>query len=195
MLSILFTILFLLVFSTTFLSAAPEPKKATSKIASGLYLTAKEAYKMKIEDDKVILVDVRDPIEIMFTGYTKLTDIHVPYMIADHSMFNGNSKSYRFYRNPHFNKDMEARLDALGADEQTKIIFMCRSGSTRSAPTANIVYELGYKNVYSMVDGFEGGKSKKQGKGKGARVVHGWKNSGLPWGWKLEENVAYTVLD
>jgi rhodanese-related sulfurtransferase len=189
-----FISLFLLAFISN-LSAAPEPKKVTSKIASHLYVTAKEAYKMKLEDDKVILVDVRDPIEIMFTGYTQLTDIHVPYKIVDHSMFNGNKKSYRFYRNPYFNQDIEARLDALGANEKTKIIFMCRSGSTRSAPTANIAYDLGYKNVYSMVDGFEGGKSKKKGKMKGARVVSGWKNSGLPWGWKLEENVAYTVLN
>ena len=182
----------LLLCSSAFAADKPvDPKKQTSW---NLYVDSKEAFEMKQKQgNQILFVDVRDPIEIMFTGYTELTDIHVPYMIADHSMFNGNNKSYRFYRNPDFNKDIAARLDALGANKKTKIIFMCRSGSTRSAPTANIVYELGYKNVYSVVDGFEGGKSKKQG--KGARVVHGWKNSGLPWGWKLEENVAYTVLD
>jgi len=31
--------------------------------------------------------------------------------------------------------------------------------STRSAPAADTLYAMGYPNVYSMVDGFEGGKA------------------------------------
>jgi rhodanese-related sulfurtransferase len=75
---------------------------------------------------------------------------------------------------------------------EAHLIFMCRSGSTRSAPAADIFFDRGYANVYSMVDGFEGGKA-KQGEHKGARVVSGWKNSGLPWGWKLEKAVMYGI--
>ena len=70
------------------------------------------------------------------------------------------------------------------------LIFMCRSGSTRSAPAADALYELGYANVYSMVDGFEGGKA-KTGQHQGARVVNGWKNSGLPWSYKLNPEKIY----
>lgn len=73
---------------------------------------------------------------------------------------------------------------------QAHLIFMCRSGSTRSAPAADALYAMGYANVYSMVDGFEGGKA-KDGAHKGARVVDGWKNTGLPWGRKLEKDVVY----
>ena len=29
----------------------------------------------------------------------------------------------------------------------------------------------------------------------GARVVNGWKNSTLPWDWKLEQDVMYALGD
>ena len=35
-----------------------------------------------------------------------------------------------------------------------------------------------------MVDGFEGGQN-KTGPSKGVRDVNGWRNSGLPWSYKL----------
>jgi rhodanese-related sulfurtransferase len=44
----------------------------------------------------------------------------------------------------------------------------------------------GFKNVYSVVDGFEGDKA-KDGPQKGERVVNGWKNKGQPWGYKLDK--------
>lgn len=60
---------------------------------------------------------------------------------------------------------------------------MCRSGS-RSAKAANLLDQMGYKNVYTILDGFEGDKA-KSGPNKGHRVVNGWKNSPLPWSYKL----------
>ena len=50
-----------------------------------------------------------------------------------------------------------------------------------------------HENVYTMVDGFEGG-SAKSGPQKGSRVVNGWKNSGLPWRWKLDSEKMYVVV-
>ena len=70
--------------------------------------------------------------------------------------------------------------------KKAHLIFMCRSGSTRSTPAANTFFDNGYANVYYMVDGFEGGKA-KDGSHLGARVADDWKNAGLPWGWKLEK--------
>lgn len=48
----------------------------------------------------------------------------------------------------------------------------------------------GYPNVYTVTDGFEGDKI-KQGPRKGERVVNGWKNSGLPWSYKLTKDAMY----
>ena len=69
---------------------------------------------------------------------------------------------------------------------------MCRSGS-RSAKAANLLYQAGYKNVYSVIEGFEGDKS-KIAETKGQRVVNGWKNAGLPWTYKHEEDKMFLEL-
>ena len=66
---------------------------------------------------------------------------------------------------------------------------MCRSGS-RSSKAADLLADLGYKRVISVIDGYEGDKA-KEGKFKGQRVVNGWKNNGLPWSYKLDKSKMY----
>ncbi|BAZ93514.1 rhodanese-related sulfurtransferase [Thiohalobacter thiocyanaticus] len=182
----------LLIAVTGSLFAAEAPEKESMRTRAGLYVDAIEAYEMLRNpgDRQVVLIDVRDPIELNFTGYTQMVDVHVPWKIMDSSRWNENKQSYGGYVNPDFAAEVTSRLDALGIGKEAHLVFMCRSGSTRSAPAADALYELGYANVYSMVDGFEGGKA-KSGEHQGARVVNGWKNSGLPWGWKLERDVMY----
>jgi rhodanese-related sulfurtransferase len=172
--------------------AADAPEKESMRTKAGLYVDARETHEMLTnpEGREVVLVDVRDAVEVKFTGYTVMTDIHVPWKIIDASTWDDKKQSYGGYVNKNFGEDVKSRLDTLGISKQAHIIFMCRSGSTRSAPAADALFAMGYPNVYSMVDGFEGGKS-KGGTHKGARVVDGWKNSGLPWGWKLEHDVMY----
>ena len=75
--------------------------------------------------------------------------------------------------------------------EETPIVIMCRSGS-RSAKAANILYDLGYTNVYSVVDGFEGDKA-ADGPEKGHRTVNGWKNAGLAWTYAISAEQAYPL--
>ena len=70
------------------------------------------------------------------------------------------------------------------------IILMCRSGGTRGAPSAQQLWGKGYTNVYVVTDGFEGDKI-KDGEQKSWRVVNGWKNSGLPWSYKLNKEKMY----
>ena len=172
--------------------AADAPEKASMHTRAGLYVDAREAHEMLTSSagHEVVLVDVRDPVELKFTGYTDMTDIHVPWKIIDASTWDEKKQSYGGYINKNFGTDVKSRLDALGVDKQAHIIFMCRSGATRSAPAADALFAMGYPNVYSMVDGFEGGKS-RDGAHKGARVVNGWRNSELPWGWKLEKDLMY----
>ena len=37
-----------------------------------------------------VLIDVRDPVEVKFTGYTDMTDIHVPWKVIDASTWNAD---------------------------------------------------------------------------------------------------------
>ncbi len=174
--------------------AAKTPDKASMQTKSGLYIDSVEAHQMinNPQDREIVLIDVRDSVEIKFTGYTKMTDIHVPWKIIDSNKWDAKTQSYGGHRNVDFAKEVEAQLDKMGVSKNAHLIFMCRSGSTRSAPAADALFDKGYSNSYSLVDGFEGGKA-KQGAHKGARVINGWKNSGLPWGWKLEQDVMYGI--
>jgi hypothetical protein len=60
--------------------------------------------------------------------------------------------------------------------------LICRSGD-RSAAASHLLAEAGFKNVYSVVDGFEGDLA-TDGPKAGQRAVNGWKNAGLPWSYK-----------
>jgi len=60
--------------------AAERPENPRKQTEAGLYLTATEAAAMKAESgDAVLFIDVRDPIEIMFTGFAEPVDANIPF--------------------------------------------------------------------------------------------------------------------
>ena len=68
---------------TVSVSAAEKPEKISAQTELDLYVTATEAWQMLQENNETILIDVRDPVEIKFTGFATPTHIHVPWMLAD----------------------------------------------------------------------------------------------------------------
>ncbi|MDH5394303.1 MAG: rhodanese-like domain-containing protein [Gammaproteobacteria bacterium] len=150
----------------------------------GLYLTAKQAYEEKSASPQASLfIDVRTRAELEFVGMTDMVDVNIPYMVHDKDSWNAKKKRFVSEPNSNFSVAFDDVVKSKGFNKQSKIIVMCRSGS-RSAKAANLLSQLGYQNVYSVVDGFEGDKA-KTGPAKGHRNVNGWKNSGLPWSYKL----------
>ncbi|WFM72196.1 rhodanese-like domain-containing protein [Halomonas sp. CKK8] len=170
--------------------ALAEEAAAYRETQLGLYVTASEAYELMQENDRAVLVDVRDPIEIKFTGFAEPTDIHVPWVLADRENFDEEAKSWPMVKNADFEAQVRAELEALEVAEDDPIIVMCRSGSTRSAPGADVIAEMGFSQVYSVTDGFEGGKL-EEGDSRGVRAVNGWRNSGLPWSYEIDPDVAW----
>ena len=156
----------------------------------GLYVSAAEAYELMQENERAVLIDVRDPIEIKFTGFAEPTDIHVPWVVADRNSFDEEAKTWPMVRNTGFEAQVKERLDALGVAEDDPIIVMCRSGATRSAPGADVIAEMGFSQVYSVNDGFEGG-TLQEGDSQGVRAADGWRNSGLPWSYEIDPEVAW----
>ena len=166
--------------------------KKKKQTPQGLYLTAKEAHTMlKSSSEKILFVDVRSQPELEFVGYANRTDVNIPYVTNDFNEFDKKKSRYKKEANSNFTVDMEKQIYKHGLTKNSKIILMCRSGS-RSAKAATLLSKVGYNNVYSVVDGFEGGKA-KSGPTKGQRTVNGWKNAGLPWSYKL--NLSKTYLD
>ncbi|EGW53225.1 rhodanese-like protein [endosymbiont of Tevnia jerichonana (vent Tica)] len=142
------------------------------------------------QGDQVLFVDVRDPVEIMFTGFTDVVDINIPYKLANRSKKNPKKPVFLMETNVNFEKQVAAALEARGLSKEAPVILMCRSGGTRGAPSAKMLWGKGYTQVYVVTDGFEGGKI-KSGERKNWRLKNGWKNAGLPWSYKLNMEKMY----
>ena len=173
--------------------AVEKPKKIKKHTTLGLYLTAAEVHKkITTNNKKVLFIDVRTRAEVNFLGMPSQADANIPYMVMP-EFYSWNKKKHSFTLKPNndFSNAVEKRLKAKGLDKNSEVILMCRSGS-RSAKAVNLLAKLGYKNVYTVVDGYEGGKA-KSGLTKGQRTVDGWKNSKLPWTYKLDAQKMYQV--
>lgn len=174
-------------------SAAPEPTNPKRQTQWHLYVNSVEANKMEKDNgDKVLFVDVRDPIEIMFTGFTNMVDVNIPFKMVNRSTWHAKKPVYQMVTNKNFESDIAVALKKRGMSKDDAVIIMCRSGGTRGAPAANTLWGKGYKKVFVVTDGFEGG-TVKEGDHKGWRLKNGWKNSGLPWSYKLNQDKMYMV--
>jgi hypothetical protein len=50
----------------------------------------------------------------------------------------------------------------------------------------------GFKNAYTITDGFEGDEVKDEiSYFKGKRMMNGWKNSGAPWTYELNPDLVF----
>ncbi|MBN4079223.1 hypothetical protein JYT26_01140 [Beggiatoa alba] len=164
--------------STFAADPANIPKKKRTTLA--LYYTPAEAYEhMQKDGNRTLFLDVRDPIEVNFTGTPTVADANVPLKFADTRKWHMKKKQFGMISNKNFVADVAERLKAKGLNKSDAIILMCRSG-IRSAKAANKLAKAGYTNVYNMFEGFEG-DSIKNGADKGKRTINGWKNSGLAW--------------
>jgi len=170
------------------LFAADAPKDPSRQTSWGLYVDSREAYQMKTGESgaEVLFVDVRDPIEIMFTGFTDVVDVNVPYMSSNRQKWNDKKNVYAMEVNPAFEAQIAKALADRKLSKDSPVVLMCRSGGERGAPSAKMLEGKGYKQVYVVTDGFEG-DTVKDGDKKNWRLVNGWKNSGLPWGYTLNK--------
>jgi len=163
-------------------------KKQQTKL--GLYMTAKQAYKYTDANmDSTLFVDVRTPSELNYLGAATVMDAHVPTVFMDSSGWNDKKHRYNRRKNKNFVADIGKALKKKGLSKNDTIILMCRSGK-RSAKAVNMLAGHGYTKVYTVVDGYEGGKV-KEGPNKGKRMKDGWKNSGLPWTYSLDRDYMY----
>ena len=180
----------LLSFSTTAalaVDAASVPELKRTQL--GLYLTSAEAYEVASKE-KVLFLDVRTRAEVNFLGIPTVADANIPYMEMD-SMYSWDEKKGVFKLEPNsgFMTEVQQRIKQKGMDTNSKIIVMCRSGD-RSAKAADLLAKSCYKNVYSVVDGYEGDVA-KEGDHKGQRAVNGWRNANLPWTYSLTKEKMY----
>ncbi len=105
------------------------------------------------------LVDVRTQPELTYVG-------KVPGAVAvEWQTYPGNRPNPRF-------------LDELAAQvpKDQPVMFMCRSGA-RSHAAAEAAAKAGWREVYNVLEGFEGDKDAAEHRNS----VNGWRKAGLPW--------------
>lgn len=150
----------------------------------GLYLTSTAAHDALTAEPEILFVDVRDPIEITFVGHPKGLDKIVPLRVITHQV-DPNSGQYAAATNPNVVAEFNTLFRAKGKSKSDPLFVTCRSGS-RSAVAVRLLVEAGYKNVWNLIEGFEGDRDEN-----GVRSRNGWRNAGLPWSYKLEKGVAW----
>jgi rhodanese-related sulfurtransferase len=145
---------------------------------------------LKSSSEQMIFIDVRDPVEIMFTGFTDAVDSNIPYQTVDRTTWNEKKGVFMMRKNPNFVADVEALLKQKGLNKDAQIVTMCRSGSARGKPSAEFLRDNGFPGAQYLIHGFQGSSTKK-GDHKGMRVKNGWQNSGMPWQKKPNPEKIY----
>lgn len=153
----------------------------------GLYVDAAEAYRLRRDNAaSVVLVDIRSRLEAALVGQPSLLDVHVPYLEpATPLVWDRDRGGWRMSPNPAFAAELDQRLQARAVTADHYVILLCRSGE-RSARASDELALRGYRNVLSVVDGFEGDMS-----ADGRRTLNGWKNAGLPWTSRANAALIY----
>lgn len=122
------------------------------------------------KDTGSALIDVRTRAEWAFVGLPDLAEIGkrvltVEWQTSPESKIDAG-----------FAERMAQALDAAGANKDTELFFICRSGA-RSRMAAEAMARAGYRRCRNVADGFEGPLDANRHRGR----VAGWKASGLAW--------------
>lgn len=151
-------------------ASVPEDKRTTL----GLYMSSMEASAFMASNGQYALfIDVRDPHELQTTGMADMVDYNIPFNIINTSKWDEKKSRFQFDINPGFVKDVSARYRAKGLKGLDAIILICTSG-TRAASAVDVLARAGYKNVQTVVDGY-----------------NGWQNNDLKWNKKLDRSKMY----
>ena len=169
-------ILSLALFATTCFAETPAPPDKRKHTASGKYVTSRQAYEMwKADPDRIKVLDCRTREEYVNLGHPTMA-----YSIPAHL----RTRSGGLRDNPEFEARVRQRFSPADI-----ILVICRAGY-RSAGAVNRLSNAGFRNVYNVVDGFEGdGNHDAARSADGRRPASGWKNSGAPWTYDVNPDL------
>ncbi len=126
-------------------------------------VTPEEAYGLLQADPRVKLVDVRTNAERDWVGRVAVPPQQ--QVAIEWSTYPGGVP----------NPDFGAQLQAATKPDDI-LLFLCRSG-VRSRHGARVATELGYRNAFDVLEGFEGDRDAAGHR----KTVGGWCKAGLPW--------------
>ncbi len=134
-------------------------------------LSVEETWARLERDRDSVLIDVRTGAEWTFVGVPALSSMGKRLVQVEWQGFPGSRV------NPAFVDEAAAALTAIGANKDSELFFICRSGG-RSLSAARAMATAGYTRCRNVADGFEGPLDPERHRGR----LGGWKARGLPWG-------------
>lgn len=132
-------------------------------------LSVEETWARLKGDTTSVLIDVRTSAEWAFVGLPDLSSLGKRPVLVAWQDFPSNQV------NPAFVDRVAEALAAVGANKDTELFFICRSGG-RSLSAARAMAAAGYSRCRNVADGFEGPLDPNRHRG-----ILGWKAKGLPW--------------
>jgi len=117
-----------------------------------------------------VLIDVRTIAEWAYVGLPDLSVIGKRPVLVEWQGFPDDRLNSAFVE-----RLVEA-LNPIGADRESELFFICRSGQ-RSLKAAQAMAAAGYTRCRNVADGFEGPLDANRHRGQ----LVGWKAKGLPW--------------
>jgi rhodanese-related sulfurtransferase len=133
-------------------------------------LPVEETWARLGQDQASVLVDVRTSAEWAFVGLPDLSSIGKRPVLIEWLDFPASRP------NPTFVTQLADALTKVGANKDTELFFLCRSGG-RSLSAARAMAAAGYSRCRNVADGFEGPLDPNRHRGG----LGGWKAKGLPW--------------
>jgi rhodanese-related sulfurtransferase len=121
-------------------------------------------------DAGAVLIDVRTMAEWAYIGLPDLSSINKRPVLVEWQTFPDDRV------NAGFVERVAEALVAIGANKESELLFICRSGS-RSLKAAGAMAAAGYTRCRNVADGFEGPLDADRHRGR----LAGWKARGLPW--------------
>ena len=133
-------------------------------------VSVEEAWARLKRDARSVLIDVRTIAEWAYVGLPDLSSINKRPVLVEWQGFPDDRLNTAFV-----DRVAEA-LEAIEANRNSELFFICRSGS-RSLKAARAMAAAGYTRCRNVADGFEGPLDPDRHRGR----LAGWKARGLPW--------------
>ncbi|MGB8365608.1 MAG: rhodanese-like domain-containing protein [Rhizomicrobium sp.] len=133
-------------------------------------VTSAEAWAVLRGEPKAQLIDVRTAAEWAYVGLPDLSGLGRELHRVEWQIFPSMAV------NPDFAALAAEKVRHAGADEQTPLLFLCRSGA-RSRAAAIAMTRAGFAKSFNIMDGFEGDLDAERHRGR----HNGWKAANLPW--------------
>ena len=165
-------------------SVDPASLSKTRQTPLGLYVASADADKALQAAPGIVFIDVRSVPEFYFVGHANSADQNIPFRFIS-SEYNAEKSAYGWTDNRNFVAEVGALMAREGKGKDDPVFLMCRSGG-RSVAAVRVLAEAGYTQVWSVIDGFEGGKDES-----GHRTNAGWRNENLPWTYRITADQHY----